>query len=167
MTIRYDTGFSPKYLDSNQLVQSATVPTLRGTSARMSDRRKMHQYAGIESTSANFTFHIAAEDAGFVKGIVLNNGSVPADGTNGLKVVITNTSNSNDVVASFGFGSNTNAAAAVDKLSALAANTAGEILCTDTSHVNKGDVLLVTGTRDGSTIVGVIDILMSYTGVGR
>ena len=49
----------------------------------------------------------------------------------------------------------------------VAAYGAAEILCTDTSRFNKGDVIHVTADRDGSTGVGMFQLVLSYENEGR
>jgi len=89
------------------------------------------------------------------------------DGSVGWELSFINKTNSDDVLGYFGIGSGTEAAKGTDNDTAVAAYGAAEILCTDTSRFNKGDIIHVTADRDGSTSVGMFQLVLSYENEGR
>lgn len=118
------------------------------------------------TTSADFVWRFVAEDNGVITGLRYGNGAVAADGTNGWELQFINSSNSDDVVAYFGLGTGTEAAKATDS-AAVAADASVDLINSDTSRFNKGDVIEVTADRDGTTIVGKFTLLLSYESEGR
>lgn len=167
MTRKFENEVGAREIDANQLPIAKVYPDVEGTINKREERNKYFEFHEIAVTSGNATFEFAAPDTGKIVAVSFVNGSVAADGTNGLKVVFTNKTNSDDILASVGFGTGTNAAAAVNAYGALAAYANGDKKVTDVSAADKGDVILGTITRDGTTVVGVIKVEYQVSSVGR
>ena len=110
---------------------------------------------------------MTAADNGRIVGIMYSNGAVAMDGSVGWELQYLNKTNSDDVLGYFGIGSGTEAAKGTDNDTAVAAYGAAEILNSDTSRFNKGDVIHVTADRDGTTGVGMFQLVVTYETEGR
>lgn len=155
------------YIDSNQLPTALTWPAVSSLSDRMAVLTNSAKFRDVSLASGNTTFTFVAQNNGRVAGIQIANGATAADGTNSVKIVVTNTTNSADVLGSFGFGSGSNAAAAAQSNASVLAAAESEIANTDTSFFNKGDVILVTDTRDGTAITYSGALVLDYGSQGR
>lgn len=167
MTQAYSDEVGARKFDSNNKPVAKTYPNVEGNINSMVDRKVTKKFDVIEVTSADGTFEMAAPDKGKVIAVRFVNGATACDGTNGLKIVITNKTNSNAVVASAGFGSATNAAAASDKDTAVAAYETSTVKTTSVEVCNYEDTLLGTITRDGTAVTGVIEVVYAGSNVGR
>ena len=158
---------SGEYLPTGdpQIPTAITWPDYAAPVNKMRDLEETYEYDA--TTSADFVWRIMAEAAGTIAALNYANGAVAADGTNGWELQFLNKTNSDDVLAYFGIGSGTEAAKATDVDTAVAANASSQILCTDTSRFNKGDVIMVTADRDGTTISGQLQLVISYESEGR
>ena len=124
----------------------------------------------VQATSADFVFNFTAADNGRIVGIMYENGSVAADGSNGWELDFINIDQGNETCAYFGIGSGTEAAKGTDNDVAVAASATVFIsnsIATGASHFNRGDVVQVTADRDGTTIVGSFVLLVSYEAQGH
>ena len=166
MTQSFTSSSGAKYLNSSQIPTAVTYPTITGTVNRQGDRVKQFVYTNASTTSSAPILQFVAPEDGVIIGITYANGSVACDGTNGWGLPFINKSNSDASVAYFGFGSNTNAAAATDKTT-VAANGKGELANSITTRINRGDVISCTSVRDGSSIVGTFIVHYSCETVGR
>ncbi len=167
MTRKYDDETGALKIGSDQIPVAKTYPEVESTRNKLDPRNQYFILDEIAHVSSDATFEIATPDKGKVVAVSFVNGSVAADGTNGLKIVLVNKTNADDVVASVGFGTGTNALTAVDDAGAVAAYANADKKVTDTSVCNKADVLLGTITRDGTTIVGTIKVEYQVSAEGR
>jgi hypothetical protein len=130
-----------------------------------------YQISAAAVASSDFTWGFMAEDKGIIVGIGYSNGGVAMSGSVGWELSFVNVTQSDAVMAYFGFGSGTEAAKADDTLAALAADTYGEILnlsnVANANRFNKGDLITVTADRDGTTGVGVFTLFVSYEAQGH
>ena len=154
-----------EYLASTQIPTDITWDDQVGATNRLKDG--VVEYTKDVTTSADFTWEIVAEDNGKITMLKYANGAVAMDGSVGWELSFINKTNSDDVLGYFGIGSGTEAAKGTDNDTAVAAYGAAEILCTDTSRFNKGDIIHVTADRDGSTSVGMFQLVLSYENEGR
>lgn len=156
-------------INSSQVPTTATFETIPSPLNTGSDGIFTYVIDQIVATSANLALRLIAPESGQILGFAWANGSVAADGTNGIRILVQNASNSNAELADFGIGSNTNAAAANDKTTSLAASATTEIANTgnSTAYFNKGDAITITGTRDGTTLVGCGNLYLRLGSQGR
>ena len=133
-----------EYLASTQIPTDITWDDQVGATNRLKDG--VVEYTKDVTTSADFTWEIVAEDNGKISMLKYANGAVAMDGS---------------------VGSGTEAAKGTDNDTAVAAYGAAEILCTDSSRFNKGDIIHVTADRDGTTSVGMFQLVLSYENEGR
>lgn len=135
----------------------------------MGTRIVSYQIPAVAST--DFTWGFVAEDNGIIKGIKYANGGVAMSGSVGWELQFLNLTQADAVMSYFGFGSGTEAAKADDTLAALAADTTGEILnlsnVANANRFNKGDNISVTADRDGTTGVGVFQLIVEYGAQGH
>jgi hypothetical protein len=150
-----------EYLASTQLPTALTWPTTPSRANRMMDLVQTHKFRDVSDASANFTYTFAAPNNGHIQSLRAVAGTVAGDGTNGIKLVVTNESNSAEVIGSFGLGTNTNAAAATNS-AAIAASVAGELANTTAKNFNKGDIVKITATRDGTTFVLTGELVLEF-----
>ena len=158
-------GAGEYLVDSTQYPTDITWEDQVGVTNRLQSGRAV--YTKDVTTSADFLWEVVAEDNGKIAMLKYANGAVAMDGSVGWELSFINKSNSDDVLGYFGIGSATEAAKGTDNDTAVAAYGAAEILCTDTSRFNKGDVIHVTADRDGSTGVGMFQLVLSYENEGR
>ncbi len=120
---------------------------------------------------ADGLYQFSALKAGYVEKVILANGAVACDGSNGYEVTVVNRSASNNKLAYIGFGSGTEASKADDADVAVAAYETAEIInesnAAATDRCNVGDLIEITIDRDGTTVRGSIDVIMNYDGTGR
>lgn len=121
-------------------------------------------------------FEYEAKEPGFIEGIefVAGNdiGSSYSAGTDGLRIVIAAFTSAGTAVSGdrgdFGLGSATNGDAADDKLANVKAYSKAAITnASNKTRFNKGDILRVTCTPDGSNTVGRLNVINRYDGIGR
>lgn len=167
MTRKYDDEVGARVINTSDVPTAKTYPNYEGTVNNLTDRVKVIKFYEISNTSGDALLEFKASDNGKIAAVTLVNGSVAADGSNGLELSFVNKTNSDDVVAYVGFGSGTEAAKATDKDAAVAAYEASTVKVTDTSRCNKDDVILCTVDRDGTTIVGIIEVVYEVSVVGR
>lgn len=148
-------------------VQDKTYDVREGTLNRLEDRTKHIVLDDIQDASSDALLEFKAPDNGKIKYVELVNGSVAADGSNGLELQFINKTNSDDVVAYVGFGSGTEASKATDTDAAVAAEEVAAVKVTDTSRCNKDDKIQCTVDRDGTTIVGTIIVHYEVSSEGR
>ena len=158
-------GVGAQYLASTQIPTALTFDAVPGRANRLLNVEEFRYHVGTTDTGA--VAYFTTQDKGRVIGVIAQNGSTACDGSNGWKAVVTG-SHSGNVVASFGFGTGTNAVAATDS-AAVAASASKQLansLTATTSYFNKGEVLTLTVTEDGTA--GVIDLvfLVSYEATG-
>jgi hypothetical protein len=159
-------GAGEYLVDATQIPTAITWEDQVGYTNRMKDG--MAVYPKDASTSADFVWTIVAEDNGRISELKYANGAVAMDGSVGWELQFLNLSNSSDVLGYFGIGSGTEAAKGTDNDTAVAANGAAEILCTEASgRFNKGDVIKCIADRDGTTGVGQFQLVLSYENEGR
>tara|TARA_R100000306_G_scaffold19888_1_gene23822 strand:+ start:72 stop:590 length:519 start_codon:yes stop_codon:yes gene_type:complete len=158
-------GAGQYIVNATQIPTDITWDDQVGVTNRLKDG--VVEYTKDVTTSADFTWEIVAEDNGKISMLKYANGAVAMDGSVGWELSFINKTNSDDVLGYFGIGSGTEAAKGTDNDTAVAAYGAAEILCTDTSRFNKGDVIHVTADRDGSTSVGMFQLVLSYENEGR
>ena len=157
---------SGEYIDdSTQIPTAITWDDQVGVTNRLRDGEVV--YTKDVTTSADFTWEIVAEDNGRITMLKYANGAVAMDGSVGWELQYLNKTNSDDVLGYFGIGSGTEAAKGTDNDTAVAAYGAAEILNSDTSRFNKGDVIHVTADRDGTTGVGMFQLVVAYETEGR
>ena len=168
MTQKYSENTGARnFASGGTTVQSKTYPVAEGTKNRLEDRTKYIKFDEIAASSSDAVLEFSCPDDGKISYIELVNGTVAADGTNGLELQFINKTNSDDVVAYVGFGSGTEAAKATDTDTAVAAEEVAVVKVTDTSSCNKGDKIQCTIDRDGTTIVGNIIVHYQVSAVGR
>lgn len=159
-------GAGQYIVDATQIPTDITWDDQVGITNRLADGVAV--YSKDVTTSADFIWSIVAEDNGRIAMLKYANGAVAMDGSVGWELQFLNLSNSSDVLGYFGIGSGTEAAKATDTDTAVAANGAAEILCTEASgRFNKGDVIKVIADRDGTTGVGEFQLVLSYENEGR
>ena len=158
-------GAGEYLVNSTQIPTDITWDDQVGATNRLKDG--VVEYAKDVTTSADFTWEIVAEDNGKISMLKYANGAVAMDGSVGWELSFINKTNSDDVLGYFGIGSGTEAAKGTNNDTAVAAYGAAEILCTDTSRFNKGDIIHVTADRDGTTGVGMFQLVLSYENEGR
>tara|TARA_R110002167_G_scaffold629_2_gene2766 strand:+ start:6813 stop:7331 length:519 start_codon:yes stop_codon:yes gene_type:complete len=158
-------GAGEYLVNSTQIPTDITWDDQVGATNRLKDG--VVEYAKDVTTSADFTWEIVAEDNGKISMLKYANGAVAMDGSVGWELSFINKTNSDDVLGYFGIGSGTEAAKGTNNDTAVAAYGAAEILCTDTSRFNKGDIIHVTADRDGTTSVGMFQLVLSYENEGR
>mgnify|MGYP003625323509 FL=1 len=158
-------GAGEDLVNSTQIPTDITWDDQVGATNRLKDG--VVEYAKDVTTSADFTWEIVAEDNGKISMLKYANGAVAMDGSVGWELSFINKTNSDDVLGYFGIGSGTEAAKGTNNDTAVAAYGAAEILCTDTSRFNKGDIIHVTADRDGTTSVGMFQLVLSYENEGR
>ena len=158
-------GAGEYLVNSTQIPPDITWDDQVGATNRLKDG--VVEYAKDVTTSADFTWEIVAEDNGKISMLKYANGAVAMDGSVGWELSFINKTNSDDVLGYFGIGSGTEAAKGTNNDTAVAAYGAAEILCTDTSRFNKGDIIHVTADRDGTTSVGMFQLVLSYENEGR
>jgi len=159
-------GAGEKYIDSTQFPSSITWDDIPHLTNQMRDGVVTY-VKDVSDSSADFIWEILAEDNGRIESLYYANGAVAIDSAVGWELSFINKTNSDDVLAYFGLGSGTEAAKATDTDTAVAAGGSAEILNSDTSRFNKGDVISVTADRDGTTGVGTFALRISYEAEGR
>lgn len=158
-------GAGDYIVDATQIPTAITWDDQVGVTNRLRDGEVV--YTKDVTTSADFTWEIVAEDNGTITMLKYANGAVAMSGSVGWELQFINKSDSDNVLSYFGIGSGTEAAKGTDNDVAVAAYGAAEILSTDTSRFNKGDVIHVTADRDGTTGVGMFQLVLSYESEGR
>lgn len=149
---------------TTQYPEDITWPSVASVRNRVLDQ--VVTYEKDVDASADFDWRFTAEDNGKIVALRYTNGAVAADGTNGWELAFVNLSDSSASVAYFGVGSGTEAAKATDKAT-VAANDSVEIVSTVDYNFNKGDTIQLTADRDGTTIVGAFQLVVSYEATGR
>lgn len=168
MTQKYSDGVGAlDFASGGTTTQSKTYPTIEAVKNRLSERIKEYTFDEIAASSSDAVLSFDAPDDGKIIAVTLENGSVAADGTNGLELSFINVTNSNDVVAYVGFGSGTEAVKATDTDASVLANVVSTVKVTDVSTCNLGDKIQCTIDRDGTTIVGRIKVHYEVSAVGR
>lgn len=164
---RNPAGAGSQEFDSDQILTDIVWESVPSTTNRLKDGVKTIKCADVASASADFVFSFAAEDNGVIEALRYENGAVIAGATHGWELQYINLDASNAVVGYFGIGSNTEAAKATDVDVSVAAGAFTEIVSTTAQGFDKGDIIQVTADRDGTTIVGTIEIVVSYESEGR
>lgn len=167
MTRKFDDEVGARTIDANQIPQAKTYPNVESTTNKREERNKYIEFHEISNTSGDALLEFTAPDKGKIVAVTLVNGSVACDGSNGLELEFLNKTAADAQVAYVGFGSGTEAAKATDKDSAVAAYETSAVKVTDTSTINKDDVILCTVDRDGTTVVGIIIVEYQVSAEGR
>lgn len=158
-------------INSSQIPTTATFETIPSPINKGADGLYSYIFDQIVGTSADIATRFVAPETGAVLGLLWANGATALDGTNGIRIRITNKTNSDGELADFGMGSATNAAAANDTSTTLAANASLELAnanaTNSVAYFNKGDVIVVTGTRDGTAITGTGTLILQLGSQGR
>lgn len=122
-------------------------------------------------SDADGFYRFTADEAGYVEKVILSNGAVACDGTNGYEVAVYNRSDSDNKLAYVGFGSGTEAAKADDTDVAVAAYETATVInetnAESTDRCAAGDLLEIEVDRDGTTVRGTVTVIMNYDGIGR
>jgi hypothetical protein len=158
-------GAGEYIVDATQIPTALTWDKVPSVTNRLMDGVEVLRVRSKSDASADFVWEFAAKDKGKIEAIRYENGAVAADGTNGWELSFINTDNSSEVVGYFGFGTGTEAAKATDSV-AVSASAFAELVNTTAKNFDKGDVIQVTADRDGTTIVGTIEIVVSYGSEG-
>ncbi len=122
-----------------------------------------------ELTSTDWVYQFTAQDNGRIEGIFYKNGTVALDTTAGWEMQFTNQDQTNSTNAYFGFGPGTEAVKGTDAVTVAAAEAliyVSNSLNAPWSRFDKGDVVLCTADRDGTTGVGSWVLLVSYESEG-
>lgn len=167
MTQKYDENIGAREFSSGTAIQSKSYDVREGVINRLTDRVIEITFDEIRASSSDAVLEFKAPDKGKMSAVTLVNGTVAADGSNGLELEFLNLTNSNDRVAYVGFGSGTEAVKATDTDTAVAANSVSSVKVTDTSRCNKDDMIRCTIDRDGTTIVGTIVVHYEVSSEGR
>lgn len=168
MTQKYDENTGARdFATGGQTPQSKTYDIAEGTINRLESRREVIEFDQISNTSADALLEFRAPDDGKIVSVTLINGTVAADGSNGLELNFINKSNSDAVMAYVGFGSGTEAAKATNTSVAVAVQEVAPVKVTSTEKANKDDKISCTIDRDGTTIVGRIEVEYEISSVGR
>ena len=168
MTQAYDSNVGAKFIAASTNIPTETsYDTREGVLNRLADRMIKISFDEIVISSADAILDFSAPDNGRIAFVELVNGSVAADGSNGLELDFTNESDSNERMAYVGFGSGTEADKATDKDVAVAAEEVAAIKVTETDRANKDDKISCTIDRDGTSIVGQINVYFEVSTEGR
>lgn len=155
------------YVDATQIPTDLDWESVPSTTNRLKDGVKTIKVLDAATASSDFVWFFTAEDNGVIEALRYENGGVAADGTNGWELQFIDVDNSNADVGYFGIGSGTEAAKGTDNDTAVAIGGFTEIVSTTAQGFNKGDKIQVTADRDGTTIVGNIELVVSYESEGR
>ena len=168
MTQKYGENIGARdFAAGGQDPQSKTYDVREGTVNRLNERMIEITFDEIATTSSDAVIAFKCPDNGKISSVTLVNGTVAADGTNGLELSFINKTNADDVVAYVGFGSGTEAAKATDADTAVATHETASVKVTDTSTCNKDDKIQCTIDRDGTTINGYIMVEYDVSSEGR
>lgn len=168
MTQKYGENIGARdFAAGGQDPQSKSYDLAEGAINRLTPRREVITFDNISTTSGDELLEFRAPDNGKIASVTLINGTVAADGSNGLELNFLNKTNSDTVMAYVGFGSGTEAAKATDTDVAVAAQEVAPVVVTSTVYANKDDKISCTTDRDGTTIVGVIEVEYEISSQGR
>lgn len=168
MTQKYDSNTGAKFIADSTLIPTETTYDAReGVLNRHTDRALKLEFDTIATTSGDNLIEFVAPDNGKITFVELVNGTVAADGSNGLELNFINKTNSDAVLAYVGFGSGTEADKATDKDAAVAAQEVATVAVTSILRCNKDDKVSCTIDRDGTTIVGQIVVYYEVSTEGR
>ena len=167
MTQKFSEQVGAQKFDETTFVPEAVTYGIDGTINLLQDRVRTYVFDEITNTSGDAILSFSAPDNGYIEAIKLVNGSVACDGSNGLEIEWLNKTAADAVVAYVGFGSGTEAVKATDQDAAVAAYETAVVESTTKVKVTKGDTLLVTLDRDGTTVVGTIEVIFRIGSLGR
>lgn len=168
MTQKYDSNTGAKHIADSTLIPTAnTYDAREGVINRLADRMQKLEFDTIVTASGDNLIEFVAPDNGKIAFVELVNGAVAVDGSNGLELNFLNKTNSDAVLAYVGFGSGTEADKATDKDAAVAVQVVSTVEVTSTLRCNKDDKVSCTIDRDGTTIVGQINVYFEVSTEGR
>ena len=168
MTQKYDSNTGAKHIATTTLIPTANSYDVReGHLNRLADRMVKISFDEMVISSADSILDFSAPDNGKIAFVELVNGATAADGSNGFELDFVNITNSSDSIAYVGFGSGTEAAKATDTDVAVAAEEVAAVKVTDTGRCNKDDKVSCTVDRDGSSIIGQINVYYEVSTEGR
>jgi hypothetical protein len=162
-------GGPAEYLvDSTQIPTNRTLTEVPGRVNRLEN--VWERQVKVATDSSGVVDRFIALENGRIQGVEISNGtSTASTGANGWKVVVTNLNNSSGVVGSFGVGTGTNAVAATDHtvVDSSAKVRISNSLVTTTASFNRGDILAVTVTEDGTADDIYVNFVCEARSAGR
>lgn len=163
MTQKYDSKIGSRYLASGVTPTALTFDAVDDLVRGRPALDHAVTYSQAYSFATDTTFNYVAPAPGKISGGLIGNGSVASDGTNSYAIKVINKSNSDAVIAWISTGSGTNAAAATNKIGALAANATGQVAVTSAGKFNKGDLLQFSSIKDGTPGTGTYTFVIEHS----